>query len=179
MIGKGPQPVGLAGHPPRGLVGVQHGGFQGFRLDLFVPGKKSILKASPKVHQPAAGQLHLQMIVEDVDDLRNRVAQGVVHPTGHHRRAVAQGSPRQGVGNLRLDQLLAPRAPVATDRMFRHNGRDAFGNVLNEAWARARAAFQPPLAIRTARQPMFAFSVDPRRWSAVMAFVPWPAARTS
>jgi len=147
VIGKGPQPVGLAGYPPRGLVGVQHGGFQGFRLDLFVPGKESILKALPKVHQPAAGQFHLQMIVEDIDNLRNRVAQAVVHPGGHHCRAVAHGTPRQGVGNLRFHQLLAPRAPVATDRMFRHDRRDPVGDILDEACARTRAAFQPPLAI--------------------------------
>ena len=126
---------------------MQHSGFQGFRLDLFVPGKKSVLKALPKVHQPAAGQLHLQVVVENIDNLRNRVAQAIVHPGGHHCRAVADGSPRQGVGNLRFDELLAPRAPVATNNMFCDDGRDPFGNVLDEASAEA-ASVSPGLGNR-------------------------------
>ena len=163
--------MGLAGHSPRSLVGMQHGGVQCLRLNLFVPGKERLLQAPPEMHQSAAGQLHLQMIVEDIDDLGNRVAQAVVHPRGHDGGAAAQPCSGQGVGNLRFHQLLAARAPVAMDRMFGHDRSDSLGNVFDVTLPRCLAALQSPLAVRTARQPMVASLVDPCRWSAMMALV--------
>ena len=171
VVGEGPQPMGLARHPPRSLVGMQHGRPQGFRLDLLVPREEGFLQATPHVQQTARGELHLNVVVEDLDNLREGVAQPVVHPGGHRAGAVAQRRSRQGVGNLGFDQLLAPRAPIAMDRVLGDDRSDPFGNVLDIARAGLLAALQSALAVRATGQPMRASLVDTCWWRPTMALV--------
>ena len=72
----------------------------------------------------------LQVVVEDLDDLRQGVAQAVVQPRRQHQNPIAQRGLRQSIGHGRLDVLSAARAPIAMDRMFGDHGRDVFGDVL-------------------------------------------------
>jgi len=169
--GEGPQPVGLAGHAPRGLVGMQHRCPQGLLLNLLVPGEEDFLEPPPHPHQTARGELQLQVEVEHVDDLREGVSQTVVQPARHDQRAIAQGSPGQSVGNDRFDPLLAVGTPVAMDRVLGDHRLDAAGNVLGVASSSLLASLQGTLAMRAAGQPMLAVDVDPLRHRPAISLV--------
>ena len=83
---------------------MQHRRVQGLLLNLLVPGVEDRLQAIPHLHQPAGSDLHLQVEVEDLHDLRERVAQPVVQPGRQHQHMVAQRRAGQSVGN-RLARL--------------------------------------------------------------------------
>jgi len=87
---KTPQPVGLAVDPPAGFVGVQHGRLQCLGLNRLVPGKKDRLQAIPHLNQAARCQASLQVIGENLDDLRECVAQTVVRPRQQDQNMVTQ-----------------------------------------------------------------------------------------
>ncbi len=155
-----PKPMRFAVDPPATFVGVKHGRSQRFLLNLLVPGVKNRLQAIPHLHQPAGRELHLQMEVEDLDDLRERVAQAVVQPGRKHQHAVAQRAAGQGVGHSWLDSLLALRTPVAMDRVFGDFRRN-FRNVLGITGASFPATLEFSAAVRAAIRAVFDLPVDP------------------
>ena len=154
-----PQPVRLAVDAPAAFVTVKHGRSQGFLLDLLIPGVKDRLQPIPHSDQAAGRDLHLQMELEHLDNLRERVAQGVVEPGRKHQHAIAQSSLWQSVRHNRLYPLLALRAPVAMDRVFgnfRLDSRDVF----RIAGAGIAGPPQSTTAIRALRELVFHFPVD-------------------
>ena len=176
---KAPQPVCLAVDPPTSLVGVQDCRVQRVALDLLVPGIEHFLQPVPHLQQPAAGEPELEVETEHIDDLRQRVAQGVVQPSGEHQHAMPQGRAAQRVGHGRLDLLLTLRTPVAVDNMFGHHRLEVSRNVFDIALARLRAAVQRTAAIGTTVGLMFFAGVDTLgRWLwTACSHMPWLAAR--
>ena len=96
LISKTPQPGGLSIGSPACFVAMKHRGLQSFFSNLFVPNKEDFLQSIPHLHQTALADLQLQMEVEDLDDLRQGIAQGVVQPRGKHQHAEAQRGTWQG-----------------------------------------------------------------------------------
>ena len=156
---KAPQPVRFAVHPPAALVGVKHCRMQGFPLNLLVPGIQYRLQAIPHLCQAAGRDLHLQVEVEHLHDLRERVAQGVVQPGRQHQHAVAERAAGQGVGHDRLDLHLTAWAPVAVDHVFGHFRLDV-RNVFGIAGACLRTALQPAATPGRTIGPVFLAVVD-------------------
>ena len=96
LVGKAPQPVGFAIGSPACFVAVKYRRLQGFFSNLLVPSKEDFLQSIPHLHQAAFADLQLQMKVEDLDDLRQRIAQGVVQPSRKHQHAETQcGGPQK------------------------------------------------------------------------------------
>jgi|GEM_PF-5017372 len=95
------------------------------------------------------------MKVEHLDQLRERRAQGVVHPRAQHQHSLAQTGAGQGSAYRRLDFLLALGTPIAVDDVFGDYGLDVLGNVLGITCARFLTALQRTAAIRTGFGPVF------------------------
>ncbi len=147
--GETPQPSGLAIHAPAGLVGVEHRRVQRFLVNGLVPRQENLRQPAPHVQQPARRDLEKQVEIEDLHDLRKRVAQHIVQPRAEDQHPVAQGRARQGRRHNRLDFLLASRTPVAVNGMLGDFRTDAFGYVFGVARAGLRAAVQRPAAVGT------------------------------
>ena len=99
------------------------------------------------------------MKVEYLDDLGERVAQRVVHPSRQYQGAVAQRRAGQCIAYLRFDFLLASLAPVAVDRVFcdfRMHVRDIFDVACTGLFA----ATQRTTAIGTFVRSMLGFPID-------------------
>ncbi len=101
------------------------------------------------------------MVVEHLQDLRTGRAQTVVQPGRKNQGAVAQRGVRQGVRNLRLHPLLAPRTPIPVNRVLGDQGSDPRRNVLGVAGTRVASSFQAASAVGTTGQAMLAPLVDP------------------
>lgn len=78
---KTPEPVRFAIHPPTGFVGVQHGASQALLVNFHVPGAKYLANAVPRVNQAARREFQSQMIIEDVQNLRERGAKLIMQPS--------------------------------------------------------------------------------------------------
>ena len=165
LVAKGPQPVRLAVVPPTGLVAMQDGRVQRFLLNLFVPAVQQLLQPLPHLHQTAGSDLELQVKVEHLDDLRERVPQGVMQPRRERQHAIAQQAPRQSGGHWRLDLFAALRAPIAVDRMFGRLRLHVW-NVFGVADAGLREALEARAAVGAAIGAMLDLPVDTfGRWS--------------
>ena len=166
VVGEAPQPMRLPLDPPARLVGVQNGGFLRFFSDLFVPIGQDGGQSPPGVDQSAGREPGLQVIRENLDDLRNRDAQSVVKPTGQTDDVVSQGRPGHGVGHDGFDVFFAIGAIIAVEGVFGDHRGDLFGNVLDDPRATAGATLQSSAAIGTAFQSMLAVFVDALRCGA-------------
>lgn len=80
VVAKTPEPVRLACHPPAGFVGVQPGRLHGLLMQLLIPGEDRFLQSIPHLNQAAGRDFQLHMEIENVHDLIQRVAKGVVLP---------------------------------------------------------------------------------------------------
>ena len=69
----------------------------------------------------------------------------------------------QWVGDNRLDLLLAPRAPVAVNRVVGDTGFRALGNVFDEAGSLAFRSGEQSLRARTDRQTMPSVAINASR----------------
>ena len=100
------------------------------------------------------------MKVEDLHDLRERVAQAVVQPGRPNHHAVAERRAGQRVGDDRFDQLLARRTPVAVDRVLGHFRLD-FRNVFGITGAALPAPLHRAVTVRTNFGAVFLVVIDP------------------
>ena len=175
-IGKAPQPMRFSIHSPTAFVAVQHGRIEGLSANLLVPRVKNCRQPIPHLQQSTRTELHLQMEVEDFDDLRERVAQGIVQPGAEHQHPISQCGARQSVGNDRLDLFSAFRAPVAMNHMFCNHRLDGW-NIFDIACPSFLAAAQWPAALRANVGTVLDMLVDSSGRRATAPLMPALAAR--
>jgi len=154
-----PHPVRFALCPPTALFSVKHCRRQGFPLNLLVPGIQCRRQVISNLCQFARRDISLQVEVEHLLDLRQRVAQGVMSTGPQHHHTVAGRAAGQGVGQDQLDLRLTAWAPVAVDHMFCYFRLDV-RNVFGIADANHRASLQPAATPWSIIDPVFIAVVD-------------------
>jgi hypothetical protein len=104
-------------------------------LDGVVPGLKNVGDAVPDVGQSAGRDRHLQVGVQDLDDLTGGGAESVVQPGGEDGGAVADAGVGQGIEHFGFDLFVAGFAVAAGNDVLDRFDLEVLGDVFDGACA--------------------------------------------